>query len=669
MAGGGDQDKRTFSDTPEDWQRRWDLELQAAEDDPDMRTWRSAGDTIVKRFLDKRGDAELKATRLNLFYASVAMRRGLLYGRTPKVEVSRRFADAKDDAARVASEALERCLNADIDEGTDGYSETLEYALEDHELPGLGCVRVRYEVRLEQVQVEAQLAADGVTVLAEGYTETRKVFERAYLDYVHWRDVLWGSARVWPQVPWIAYKAEMSREDLHKRFDEVLGPEFVDTIPMNGKRPAHDDVEKGKNDPWARAEVWEVWDKETKQVFWLVRGFHRILDRKDDPLGLEDFFPSPKFWVANPTTTKFMPRPNFALTRDLYDEIDTVVERRKCLAQALVLRGVYDGSEEGLKALLDPARRAENVLIPVKNWPAWREGGGMKGAVEWLPLEMVVGVLTQLGVYLRELKDMLYEVEGTSDILRGQATNAGETATAQGIKANFGGARLSMVQDEFARFASAAAALKAEVVCKHFDAQTILERANLQQTEDAALAPQAVELLKSRWREYRVAVKPEQLSMQDFAALRNEGTEFLTSSATFMQAAAPLAQQIPGAAPHLMRMLQWFVSRIRGAGTIEGVLDQAIAQMEQAQQAGQAQGQQQGPPPKTLEYQAKTQGELATIEAEKQADLERIHAEMIANRDKEEAQYTYNMREAMGRNALGQARAAFSPRTIPGGKP
>jgi len=38
---------------------------------------------------------------------------------------------------------------------------------------------------------------------------------------------------------------------------------------------------------------------------------------------------------------------------------------------------------------------------------------------------------------------------------------------------------------------------------------------------------------------------------------------------------------VPGAAPYLLRLLQWAVSKFRVSSEIEGVLDQAIGSMQQ----------------------------------------------------------------------------------------
>ena len=77
--------------------------------------------------------------------------------------------------------------------------------------------------------------------------------------------------------------------------------------------------------------------------------------------------------------------------------------------------------------------------------------------------------------FLAELMNLLFQVTGMSDIMRGQST-AGATATEQALKAKFASTRVQEFQNEFARFASDTQRIKAEIISKHFDPQTIAER-------------------------------------------------------------------------------------------------------------------------------------------------------------------------------------------------
>jgi hypothetical protein len=70
------------------------------------------------------------------------------------------------------------------------------------------------------------------------------------------------------------------------------------------------------------------------------------------------------------------------------------------------------------------------------------------------------------------VKQTIYEVTGISDIVRG-ASKANETATAQQIKGQWAGLRISTRQKRFADFARDLIRLKAEVIAERFDPQTL----------------------------------------------------------------------------------------------------------------------------------------------------------------------------------------------------
>jgi hypothetical protein len=70
------------------------------------------------------------------------------------------------------------------------------------------------------------------------------------------------------------------------------------------------------------------------------------------------------------------------------------------------------------------------------------------------------------------VKQTIYEITGISDIVRG-ASNPNETATAQNIKGQWAGLRVSVRQKKFAQFARDLVRLKAELIAERFDAQTL----------------------------------------------------------------------------------------------------------------------------------------------------------------------------------------------------
>jgi hypothetical protein len=625
-----------FEYSPTGLAAKWSAEMAAAEENQKYAL--ESGAKVVKRFLDNRSELRNDGeTRVNLFTSNVQTLQALLYGKEPKVDVKRRFADHDDKVARLGAEILQRLLNTDIERDSDTYAGALENCLEDRLLPGLGQMRLRYEADFDeqdevppindhtcpQCTTRAPMPVgeavpcpscggemqDSGKELAPAYTpDPVKTHEDVDCDYVHWEDFRWSPCRTWDEVRWVAFKAPMTRDAMRKRF-----PEYGEQVPLAQNRNIQKDENDGlKNDPWARADVWEIWCKEDRKCYWWVKGFDKILDVKEDPLGLDGFFPCPRPLIANVTTTKFVQRADYVLAQDLYDEVDMVSTRITLLERAIAVRGVYDKSDEGIRRLLSES--VANELIPIDNFAAFKEKGGLAGVVDWLPLEQIVGALQVLREYRSELMQVLYQVTGMSDIMRGQS-QSGATATEQSLKAKFASARVQRLQNDFARFASDVQSLKAEIISKHFDPKTIVERSNIQYMvgADQQLAQQAVGLVKSNFYQYRIEVKPESVSMADMAAVKQERSEFLMAISQFLQSSLPVGQAAPWAMPYLLQMLQWAIAGFRGGSTIEGVLDQMVLAATQAAQQAQMQPPPPNPQLQVAQVKAQAEGQKAQM--------------------------------------------------------
>jgi len=183
--------------------------------------------------------------------------------------------------------------------------------------------------------------------------------------------------------------------------------------------------------------------------------------------------------------------------------------------------------------------------------------------------------------YRQDKVMQIYEVLGISDVMRG-SSKASETATAQQIKAQFGSTRVQLMQFYIADWISQALRIKAEIICKHWQPETIIRRSNIERTPDAQLAMEAIQLLKNEeMAEYRINIEADSMAALDWAAERDAAVQFMQGLGAFVSQVAPMAQQVPGAAPVLLSMLQWAVSKFRVSTQIEGVLDQAITGLKQ----------------------------------------------------------------------------------------
>jgi hypothetical protein len=94
------------------------------------------------------------------------------------------------------------------------------------------------------------------------------------------------------------------------------------------------------------------------------------------------------------------------------------------------------------------------------------ERGGIKGQVDWVPIDQVVNAIGHLRQYRQDKVMQIYEVLGISDIMRG-SSKASETAAAQQIKAQFGSTRIQLKQFYIADWITQALRIKAEIICKH----------------------------------------------------------------------------------------------------------------------------------------------------------------------------------------------------------
>lgn len=535
---------------------------------------------INRRYLDKRDAGEEAEFRVNLFWSTIQVVMSMLYAQPPKADVKRLYDDANDDAGRVGAEMLERILNNEIQQDGSTSSAAIRYAVLDWTTVGMGQVWSRYDVNTQTETYDAVVdPATGMELSPAGEFE-RIVHEDALTEYVHWDDFLYSPARIWEEVRWVARRVYMTRDQLIERFGEEIGKR----VPMQAKASKSTDTKgqevKVPKDPWQRAEVWEIWNKKDKRVHWYAQGMDQLLDTRNDPLGLNDFFPCPPALLANTTTLELVPRSDYIMAQDQFSQLDEINTRITYLTRAMKVVGVYDRTSEGVQRMLNQG--VENQLIPVENWALFSEGGGLKSKVDWMPIDQVAGVIEKL-VLLREgVKQQIYEVLGISDIMRGNS-KASETLGAQQIKAQFGSTRVQLKQLFVAQFVQKALAIKAEIIQRHFQPETIAARSNIELSPDAPLAPQAIQLIKTpEQARYRVSVQAETLAYVDRKAENDARTAALTALGQFMQQSAALASSTPQATPMLLEMAKWFMAGFKGFQGIEGVFDQAIASAQKA---------------------------------------------------------------------------------------
>lgn len=575
-----------------------------------FKKWTERGEEIIKRYRDERKDTTQSDARFNILWSNVRTLKPAIYAKPPMPEVSRRFND-RDPISRTASLILERALDYEIKQYGDFHA-TLSHVVDDRLLPGRGVAWLRYEPTIETVQAEPEVS-NYVEVGGEGYEPLERIEnEQSPVDYVYWQDFAHLPARTWDEVTWVARRVYMSLDEGLERFGEVFRE-----VPLTVS-PDKRDGEKTTTDALKKAEIWEIWDKPKKCVYWIGRHYDTVLDHRDDPLELECFFPCPKPYFATISTGSLVPVADFLMYQDQANEIDEITGRIQHLTRALKVMGIYAADEPSVERLMKEGNDA--VMIPVKNWQAFIEKGGLSNAIQFIPLADVAGALQQLYAAREACKQVIYEVTGLSDIIRG-ASVAAETATAQQIKAQFASLRLNDMKDDMARFAKDVLRMKAEIMCSKYQPETLLKASGILMTADANLAMQAIQLLKNEpMRNFNIDIETDTLVLIDQAQDKQERVEFLTAVGGFLDKAVQAANQSPSLTPLLGEMLLFGIRGFKIGRTMEANFEQYLDQVKQQQ------GQQQ-PNPEAIKAQMDMQAKQAELQAKQQAEAAKIQHE------------------------------------------
>jgi hypothetical protein len=525
----------------------------------------------------------------------------------------------------------------------------------DRLLGGRGVAWVRYEPHFvgEMEDMAEGAPDDGYQVTEdtdesetpegmENEDQERIEYECCPVDYVHWKDFGHTVGRTWEEVTAVWRRVYMNRPALVERFGEELGYKIpLDTKPDDLKQSYKSD------DGVYEALIYEIWDKETGKVLWISKSLGKILDERDDPLGLENFWPCPKPLYSTLTTDSLEPIPDFVIYQDQARELDVLCDRIDGLINALKVRGVYDASASELQRLFSEGEN--NTMIPVHNWMAFAEKQGMKGAIDLVDLTPFASALMSCYQAMEQVKGQIYELMGIADIQRGQ-TDPNETLGAQIIKSNNAAGRLKTMQHAVVDFATSLLSIKAQIICNHFTDDTLIKISGAMQLsdQDKQLIPQALELLRNEAsKNFRIEVTSDSMIYQDEQQEKADRIAFLSAVGSFMQTALPAAQASPELTPMLCEMLKFGVTAFKAGKQLEGIIDQTADDLRK--QYEQSKGQPKPPPPEVQKMQmtmqleqAKMQARQGELQAQSQLEQQKMQMQMELEKAKQEYQAQEN---------------------------
>lgn len=655
-----DQDKELK--TNQEKVRFWLGEISAAR--KREKKYRETGRRILEIYNAKESDK----VPFNILYSNTETLAPALYNSQPRPVVQRRFKD-EDPLGKAASSAGQRVLEFHVDTNSEEYQtfdDCMGDVVLDALLPGKGATRLKYDA----------------TIVGQAPARYIK-WELVCFESVKWDRWTHGFAKKWNRVPWIAFEHDVTEDEARELFGakavqlnysaELKRVDVEDDSPDDDDNKTSEDIKVCK--------VWEVWRREDRKVFFISPAYQDdFLKLEDDPLGLTGFFPMPEPLRFLRKTNDLSATALYKLYENQAIELNTLTTRINKVAEAMKVRGAFNGQLDELERIL---KCDDGEMISLENVAAMEgQGGGkgLEGAIWLMPLAELITVLQQLYIARDNCKRVIYEITGVSDILRG-ASVASETATAQQIKNQWGTLRLKRLQRQVSSYARDMLRITLEIAAKRFQneetwakmtglpyakkqevaaaqAQVAGVRSQMAmagmlppdpQAAQAAIAqavPQAVAVLsKPAWeqvlgvlkdntqRMYRIDIETN--STVDVEATEDQKLmgEVLTAVSQFIQGVSPLV--ISGSMPFevAQSMLLGIVRRYRFGPEIEDYIkqmkpptppDQAKQQAERQKMEFELKKQQDEHGLKMRESEAKIEGEKEIAAVERQVKLEEL---------------------------------------------
>jgi len=619
--------------------------------------WEKRGQKVVRRYRDERDAIEMPRMKFNILWSNISVLFPALYGRQAKPEVSRRYMD-QDPVGRMACTMLERVVEYEVTQFSD-FDGAMRGVVEDRLLPGRGTAWLRYEPVIVSEPPEPMMPTMEGTEEGAQITDVEEIerVDSAHspVDYVYWQDFIHSPARHWEEVWWVARWVYMTKDEGIERFGDVFK-----NVPMQAQA---DDVDSknpmtAKSAYGKKAKVAEIWNKRTKKVCWIAKGYPQALDERDDPLELEEFFPCPKPLLATTTNGSLIPVPDYCEYEDQAQELDNLTQRIYLLVKACKAVGVFNAEFKELGRMFSEG--VDNKLFPVTSWAAMSEKGGLKGAIDMMDTSAIIKTLQQLYASREVVKQSIYEIMGISDILRG-ASNAQETLGAQQLKANFGSLRLRASQGDVARFATDLFRMKAQIVCKFYPPELIVEMSGVMNTpegQDPQLLQAAIQMLSnSTIRDFHIQVEADSLAQIDEQAEKQNAQEAVSAIGGFLQSSLPMMQGAPEMLPMMSEMLLFLVRRYRAGRGLEGAIEKSMKALEDKAK----QMQQQPPPnPEMMKLQAEQQAEQMRMQAQAQTEQMKVQAQGQIEQTKAQLEMQMQQAETQAQMQLEQMKEQFA---------
>lgn len=547
--------------------RYWLACLDAAE--TAEADWHNDAKRVVEIYEGRRQKQDF-----NILHSNAQVIVSASYNATPIPDIRPRYLDG-DPLARAVGDIQERAISYGLDQ--EAFDPTLTDVVLQAYVAGRGQARVLYVPHMH-TDMDQQT----------GQPVEQVVFEETPIEIVHWADYRQAPAPCWAMVNWVGFRKRLTRAEI----DDLTGDPTV-SKDLGFKTRA----ETGEHDadPNAgavgKAEIWEIWDRDARLVWWFSKATAKVIAVDQDPFGLPEFYPCPRPLLYVERLDHSAPIAPYTVYEAQAEELENTSERIRKLTAALKYRGIYAAEIEEFGNIqnLD-----DNEFAPSQGaLSAMMAGGGapdLDRALWTQPLDRLIQVLRELTVMREQQKSVIYELSGIADIMRGES-NAQETLGAQQIKARWGSLRIQRFQGEVQRFCRDLFRIKA------FFAANLFSDTTLTAINGKPVDPQVLQALRSdSFNRLRVDIETDSTVRGDLNRIQQEQTNFLQAVGQFISTVGPVIKtpQNPGGvlpAEAAVTIFSAFARSFRLGREVEDMLEtlkQGAAEMQQPDPAQEA---------------------------------------------------------------------------------
>ena len=621
--------KEDLGKTPRGIARRWKLELKLA--DKREFDWRKKVSDIYKIYTPLNA----ADNSFNILHPNTETLRESVYNSLPQPDARRRYQD-EDPLGKAVGQVMTRAL--EFAQDTYDFDSVLKGDVLTMLLSGRAVSRVRYipDIRTVGDKEPEEEVDDG----DDPYEEI--AWEQVIGERVQWKDFrILCAAATWDEVTAIAFRHQFNRDDLIDKFGEEIGKK----IALD--HADDEDVKKSSDlgDLFKTAEIWEIWDKDEKEVLFICKTYPEPCKVQPDPLQLSGFFPIPRPLYAIENDQTLIPAPLYCQYEQQAKELNTVSTRINKLTASLRLRGIYDSTLAEIARLQDCQ---DNELIPSVNAAALIDRGGLEKAIWMYPIEQAAIILKELNVQRDATIQVIYQINGISDIMR-SASDPQETYGAQKIKTQWGTQRLQRMQKEVQRYIRDLIRLKAEIIAEKFQPET-LEKMTLVKLPHQAEVDQQKAVLMQQWQQQAIQAQqqgqppppmpqkpPNLITWEDvIGAMRADATRTYridietdsTLSASQDSDMAGMRELLTG----LVGLVQGFGPAVQEGAMDVSVLKELMLAVTRRAKMGSAVEdaieKMQQPKPKEDPNAAKAQADAQALQAKNQSDMQFQQAKM-----------------------------------------